>query len=86
MVHPNRRTWTLGALDREVPHLLWFDDEAFRWECRPVQVEGTEGQASDVADHVAKRVDATPTVLGGPVPWSGPGVTLRSVLRLPGGC
>ena len=88
MPHPHKRTWTLEHLSRDVPHLLWFDDDTFRWECRPVRVEviAPDGQASEVSDHVAKRVDEAPTVPADPLPSQRTGVSLRSVPPPPGGC
>jgi hypothetical protein len=35
MPHPKVRTWTLKTLDRDRTYVLWFDEEAFRWEVRP---------------------------------------------------
>ncbi|MGN6600794.1 MAG: hypothetical protein ACTHMW_16125 [Actinomycetes bacterium] len=52
MPHPNRRTWTLGGLDRDASYRLWFDHEAFRWEVERLAEDerpATDGPAEEPA-------------------------------------
>lgn len=73
MVHPHKRTWTLGDLDRESVHRLWFDPVAFRWECVPLVWEAGAVLASESGevDSAAQRADTAPCLhLGSRIPAS----------------
>ena len=73
MPHPHKRTWTLGDLDRDVMHRLWFDAVAFRWECVPLVLEAGQvlSQETWEVGRVAERADTAQV--------------LRLVPRMPGG-
>ena len=65
MPHPNRRTWTLGTLDRETSYRLWFDSEAFRWEVVEAAPEGRPG-AGDVGARAEDPRSVGPVLVGPP--------------------
>lgn len=47
MSRARRRTWALGALDREGIYRLWFDPTRSRWEVRSIEDESGTVTTSD---------------------------------------